>query len=212
MIDLKLALLWCWRPDYNLVRRLSGKFPNLLSSAPASTTNRICVMPWHNGNIGKLLSENCNMLFCLVIVLRVVMSTSVTCACWSLFKMSDFHEQRICVKFCVKLGKSFTETFEMLKNSIWEWGFRPDSNVRMVETFQRWPNSDDDDDPHSQYPKRIKLLQKLGKSFVLSFNSSRGSRRSKHFEDCLSWQTGSMLGGQTDGCSMLTMCPRTHRY
>jgi hypothetical protein len=30
-------------------------------------------------------------------------------------KMSVFHEQRICVKFCVKIGKSVGETFEMLK-------------------------------------------------------------------------------------------------
>jgi len=29
--------------------------------------------------------------------------------------MSVFHEQRICVKFCVKIGKSITEIFEMLK-------------------------------------------------------------------------------------------------
>ena len=29
--------------------------------------------------------------------------------------MSVFHEQRICVKFYVKIGKSVTETFEMLK-------------------------------------------------------------------------------------------------
>jgi hypothetical protein len=33
------------------------------------------------------------------------------------FKMSDFHELRICVKFCVELGKSFTETFAMLKTA-----------------------------------------------------------------------------------------------
>jgi hypothetical protein len=29
--------------------------------------------------------------------------------------MSVFHEQRICVKFCVKVRKSVTETFEILK-------------------------------------------------------------------------------------------------
>jgi len=29
--------------------------------------------------------------------------------------MSVYHEQRICVKFRVKIGKSVTETFEMLK-------------------------------------------------------------------------------------------------
>jgi hypothetical protein len=29
--------------------------------------------------------------------------------------MSVFHEERICVKFCVKIEKSVTETFEMMK-------------------------------------------------------------------------------------------------
>jgi hypothetical protein len=38
-------------------------------------------------------------------------------AIFIVFKMSDFYEQRICVKFCVKLGKSFMETFEMLKTA-----------------------------------------------------------------------------------------------
>jgi hypothetical protein len=29
--------------------------------------------------------------------------------------MSSLNEQRVCVKFCFKLGKYFTETFEMLQ-------------------------------------------------------------------------------------------------
>jgi transposase len=31
--------------------------------------------------------------------------------------MTDFHEQRGCVKFRVKLGKNFTQTLEMLKQA-----------------------------------------------------------------------------------------------
>ena len=30
-------------------------------------------------------------------------------------RMGDFHEQHVCVKFCLKLGKTFLETFEVLK-------------------------------------------------------------------------------------------------
>jgi hypothetical protein len=41
----------------------------------------------------------------------------VCLAIFIVFKMRDFHEQRIYVKFCVKLGKSFMETFEMLKTA-----------------------------------------------------------------------------------------------
>jgi hypothetical protein len=32
------------------------------------------------------------------------------------FNMSEFHEQRVNIKFCVELGKTFTETHEMLKH------------------------------------------------------------------------------------------------
>ena len=30
-------------------------------------------------------------------------------------EMNEKEEQRVCVKFCVKLGKTFTETFQMLQ-------------------------------------------------------------------------------------------------
>jgi hypothetical protein len=52
--------------------------------------------------------------------------------------MSVFHEQQICMKFCLKIGKSVTETFEMLKIAFGEEAM--ESNVRVVETFQRGPN------------------------------------------------------------------------
>ena len=54
--------------------------------------------------------------------------------------MSLFKEQRICVKFCVKIGKSVTETFEMLKIAFQGRSHGQDSKVRVVETFQRGPN------------------------------------------------------------------------
>ena len=31
--------------------------------------------------------------------------------------MKDFEEQRVCVKFCCKLGKNFTETFQLLNQA-----------------------------------------------------------------------------------------------
>jgi hypothetical protein len=31
--------------------------------------------------------------------------------------MKDLEEQRVCVKFCFKLAKTFTETFQMLKQA-----------------------------------------------------------------------------------------------
>jgi len=46
--------------------------------------------------------------------------------------MSVFHEQRICVKFCVKMGKSVTETFEMLKIA-----FREEA-MGWTQTYEWW--------------------------------------------------------------------------
>ena len=34
--------------------------------------------------------------------------------------MADFHEQRTCIKFCFKLGKTATECYEMLKTDFGE--------------------------------------------------------------------------------------------
>ena len=38
---------------------------------------------------------------------------------WRL-RMSDFPEQHVCMKFCFKLGKTFLETSEMLKQAFWD--------------------------------------------------------------------------------------------
>jgi hypothetical protein len=50
--------------------------------------------------------------------------------------MSVFHEQRICVKFCVNIGKSVTDTFEMLKIAFGGKSHVRDSNVRVVEVIK----------------------------------------------------------------------------
>ena len=67
----------------------------------------------YSNEFGELSRENRIALSCLVIVLCFFMLSHV----WRVWrfswdkKMSVFHEQRICVKFCVKIGKSVTETF-----------------------------------------------------------------------------------------------------
>ena len=58
----------------------------------------------------------------------------------AIIEMADFHEQRACIKFCFKLGKTATECYEMLKTAFGEqtfqWFFR----------FKADRNSIDDDE------------------------------------------------------------------
>ena len=82
--------------------------------------------------------------------------------------MSVFHEQQICVKFCVKIGKSVTETFEMLKIA-----FREEAMGR-TQTYEWWKRFKEgrtsvDDDPRGDGHQRRKLtimLQKFVKPSV----------------------------------------------
>jgi len=78
-------------------------------------------------------------------------------------KMSVFHEQRICVKFCVKIGKSVIETFEMLKIA-----FREEA-MGMTQTYEWWKHFKegrtlvDDDDPRSGRPSTSKSDDNVAK-------------------------------------------------
>jgi len=76
--------------------------------------------------------------------------------------MSVFHEQQICVKFCVKIGKSVTETFEMLKIAIRE------EAMGRTQTYERWKHfkegrTSDDDDPRSGWPSTSKTDDNVAK-------------------------------------------------
>jgi hypothetical protein len=65
--------------------------------------------------------------------------------------MTDFHEQRVCVKFCVKLEKTFTETLEMLNQAF------GNQSMGRTQTFDWYNRFKDDrisieDDPRSGRP------------------------------------------------------------
>jgi hypothetical protein len=47
--------------------------------------------------------------------------------------MGDFHEQRVCVKFCFKLGNMFLDTFEILKQA---FGNRAMSRTQTHEWYK----------------------------------------------------------------------------
>jgi hypothetical protein len=82
--------------------------------------------------------------------------------------MSVFHEQRICAKLCVKVGKSVTETFEMLKISFGE------EAICRTQTYEWWKRFKEgrtsvDDDPRRDGHQRRKvtiMLQRFVNSSV----------------------------------------------
>jgi len=51
--------------------------------------------------------------------------------------MAEVDEQRVCIKFCVRLGKTGSETFEMLKQA---FGYLCMSRSRTFEWFGRFKN------------------------------------------------------------------------
>ena len=51
--------------------------------------------------------------------------------------MAEVDEQRVCIKFCVRLGKTGSETFEMLKQA---FGYSCMSRSRTFEWFGRFKN------------------------------------------------------------------------
>ena len=76
--------------------------------------------------------------------------------------MSVFHQQQICVKFCVKIGKYVTETFEILKIAFGE------EAMCRTHTYERWKRFKEgrtsvDDDPRSGRPSTSKTDDNVAK-------------------------------------------------
>jgi len=65
--------------------------------------------------------------------------------------MKDLEEQRVCVKFCIKWGKTFTETFQMLQQA---YGEDCVSRTQCHERYQRFKSgrTSIEDDPKSGRP------------------------------------------------------------
>jgi len=65
--------------------------------------------------------------------------------------MSDLEEQRVCVKFCFKQGKTFTETFQILQQA---YGEDCLSRTQCHEWYQRFKSgrTSIEEDPKSGRP------------------------------------------------------------
>ena len=79
--------------------------------------------------------------------------------------MDDFHEQRICVKMCFKLGKSFSETFEMLKQAFEDEAMGRTQSHKWYIRFKegRTSTNDNERSGRSSTSKNEENIQKVRK-------------------------------------------------
>jgi len=129
--------------------------------------------------------------------------------------MSVFHKQRICVKFCVKIGKSVTETFEMLKTA-----FREEAMGR-TQTYEWWKRFKEgrtsvDDDPRLGRPSTSKTDDNVAKVREVIRSDRRLTVREVGEEVSTSKTVSheiltKNLGRRIDGCSNMTTRPHIHR-
>ena len=60
--------------------------------------------------------------------------------------MADFREQRACIKFCFKVGKTATECYEMLKTAFGEQAMGRSQTFQWFSRFKAGRTSTDDDE------------------------------------------------------------------
>jgi len=64
----------------------------------------------------------------------------------AIIEMVDFHEQRACIKFCFKLGKTATECYEMLKTALGEQTMGRSQTFQWFSQFKAGRTLTDDDE------------------------------------------------------------------
>ena len=64
--------------------------------------------------------------------------------------MADFREQRACIKFCFKLGKTATEYYEMLKTAFGEQAMGRSQTFQWFSQFKAGGTLTDDDERSGQ--------------------------------------------------------------
>jgi hypothetical protein len=86
--------------------------------------------------------------------------------------MDVLKEQRVCIKFCQKLGKTATETYEMLQQAFGETAL---SRSKTSEWYSRFKNdrTSIDDDPHTGRPSTARTNETVDRVNAVL----RGNRR-----------------------------------
>ena len=80
--------------------------------------------------------------------------------------MADFHEQRACIKFCFKLGKTATECYEMLKTAFGEQAMGRSQTFHWFSRFKAGRTSTDGDERSgrpvsSSMPEMIERVRQI---------------------------------------------------
>ena len=70
----------------------------------------------------------------------------------AIIEMADFREQRACIKFCLKLRKTATECYEMLKTAFGEQAMGRSQTFQWFSRFKAGRTSIDDDALVDQCP------------------------------------------------------------
>jgi len=111
-----LKEFYCSNLAYSSIRSQSVKFPNFWISASKWRWSEVrwlcCIAVTFLSECHKL--DHSRFLSHCTVSIRV----NVSCLLGEFFSNYEyviFHEQHVCVKFCFKLGKTFSETFETLK-------------------------------------------------------------------------------------------------
>jgi len=80
--------------------------------------------------------------------------------------MVDFREQRACIKFCFKLGKTATECYEMLTTAFGEQAMGRSQTFQWFSWFKTGKTSTDDDERSgrpvcSSAPEMIETVRQI---------------------------------------------------
>ena len=131
------------------IRMQSIKKPNLWKSEPASARSMVAMAALCSGDF-KLYSDTSSITpRQLVIELHTLECVCVFGTLGDFLQVEkwriDLEEQRVCVKFCFKLGKTFTETFRMLQQAYGEDCLSRTQCHEWYQCFKAGRTSIDDD-------------------------------------------------------------------
>ena len=84
----------------------------------------------------------------------------------AIVEMAHFREQRACITFCFKLGKTATECFEILKTAFGKQAMRRSQTFQWFSRFKAGRTSTDDDERSgrqvsSSMPEMIERLRQI---------------------------------------------------